>query len=103
MGKYYTKFKKLACPYYPDDNDNMDTGYIVESIGEKRVAEYLRISMLEVEELDLIEYLYFKRETFIYNCSQTDEGREYLRNAKRLEQTTPDRKKLREKLKKRAD
>lgn len=78
----------------------MDTGYIVESIGEKRVAEYLRISMLEVEELDLIEYLFFKREAFIYNCSQTEEGREYLRNAKRLEQTSPDRKKLREKFKK---
>lgn len=78
----------------------MDTGYIVESIGEKRVAEYLRISILEVDELDLIEYLFFKREAFIYNCSQTEEGREYLRNAKRLEQTSPDRKKLREKFKK---
>ena len=81
----------------------MDTGYIVESIGERRVAEYLRITMLEVEELDLIEYLFFLREAFIYNCSQTDEGREYLRNARRLEQTAPDRKKLREKYKKQAN
>lgn len=75
----------------------MDTGYIVESIGEKRVAEYLKISMLEVENLDYIEYLFFLREAVIYNCSQTDDGREYLRNAKRLEETSPDRKKLREK------
>ena len=75
----------------------MDTGYIVESIGEKRVAEYLKISMLEVEKLDYIEYLFFLREAVIYNCSQTDDGREYLRNAKRLEETSPDRKKLREK------
>ena len=81
----------------------MDTGYIVESIGEKRVAEYLRISMLEVEDLDLIEYLFFKREAFIYNCSQTEKGREYLRNANRLEKTSPDRQKIREKLKKRAN
>ena len=81
----------------------MHTGYIVESIGEKRVAEYLRISMLEVEELDFVKYLFFLREAFIYNCSQTDEGREYLKNAKRLEETTPDRIKLREKLKKRAN
>ena len=75
----------------------MDTGYIVESIGEKRVAEYLRISMLEVEELKYVEYLFFLREAVIYNCSQTEEGREYLRNANRLETTSPDRKKLREK------
>lgn len=53
------KIQKLKCPYYPDNDDNMDTGYIVESIGEKRVAEYLRISMLEVEELDFVKYLFF--------------------------------------------
>ena len=85
-------------PYYPsNDEDNMDTGYIVESLGEKRVAEYLGITMLEVGELNLIDYLFFLREAFIYNSSQTEEGREYLRNAKRLEQTSPDRKRLREK------
>lgn len=77
----------------------MDTGYIVESIGEKRVAEYLEISLLQVDKLDLIEYLFFLREAFIYNCSQSEEGREYLRNANRLEQTSPDRKKLRENFK----
>ena len=75
----------------------MDTGYIVESIGEKRVAEYLKISMLQVEELEYVEYLFFLFEAVIYNCSQTEEGREYLRNANRLETTSPDRKKLREK------
>lgn len=80
----------------------MDTGYIVESIGEKRVAEYLKIPILRVDELDLIEYLFFLREAFIYNCSQTEEGREYLRNANRLEQTSPDRKKLRENFKNQA-
>ncbi len=75
----------------------MDISYIVESIGEKSVAEYLKISMLEVEKLDYVKYLFFLREAFIYNCSLTDEGREYLRNAKRLEEISPDRKKLREK------
>lgn len=72
-------------------------GYIVETIGEKRVAEYLGITLLEVGELNFVDYLFFKREAVIYNCSQTEEGREYLRNAKRLEETSPDRKKLREK------
>lgn len=75
----------------------MDTGYIVETIGEKRVAEYLGISMIEVEELGFVDYLFYKRESIIYNFSQTEEGRDYLRNAKRLEETSPDREKLREK------
>ena len=77
----------------------MDIGYIIETIGEKRVAEYLRINMLEVDELGLVEYLFYLREAFIYNCSQTEDGREYLRNANRLEQTSPDRKKLRKEFK----
>lgn len=78
----------------------MDTGYIIESIAEKRVSEYLKISMLDVEELEYFEYLFFLREAFIYNCSQTDKGREYLRNAYRLEQTKPEKEKLRKKFKK---
>lgn len=75
----------------------MDTGYIVETITEKRVSEYLRISMREVEELEIFDFWFFLREAFIYNCSQTEKGREYLKNAHRLEEVNPDRKKLREK------
>ena len=48
----------------------------MESIEEKTIANYLNISVIEVQELDLVEYLFFLREAFIYNCSQTDEGRE---------------------------
>ena len=53
--------------------------------------------MLEVEQLDYIDYLQYRRDAFIYRMSQTDKGQEYLDNAYRLEQTKPDRKKLREK------
>lgn len=81
-------------PYYPNDDDNMDTGYIIETLKEKRIAEYLGITMFDVEELDIVEYLFYLREAFIYNSSQTEEGREYLRNAKRLEETSPDRQTL---------
>lgn len=81
----------------------MDTGYIVESIKEKRISEYLKIPVLEVDELDLVEYLFYLKEAVIYNCSQTEEGREYLRNAKRIEETEPDRQKLRKKFKNQAN
>ncbi|WP_286149576.1 MULTISPECIES: hypothetical protein [Bacillota] len=51
--------------------------------------------MLEIEEVDYIDYLILKRDAFIYKQSQTEHGREYLKNAYRLEQTSPDREGLR--------
>lgn len=60
------------------------------------VAEYTGLSMLEVENLDIVVYLTYRRDAFIYQMSQSDKGREYLSNAYRLEQTTPDRKSLRD-------
>lgn len=53
-----------------------------------------------MEELDYIEYLQYKRDAFILKMSQTEKGVKYLDNAWRLEQTTPDRESLRDKLKK---
>lgn len=52
--------------------------------------------MFKVEELDVVEFKFYLREAFIYNCSMTQEGIEYLTNAKRLETTEPDREKLRD-------
>jgi hypothetical protein len=59
------------------------------------VFEYTGLNMLEIEGLDYIDYLQLKRDAFIYKQSQTEHGREYLENAYRLEQTTPDREGLR--------
>ena len=53
--------------------------------------------MLEVEELDYLDYLMYRHDAFIYRLSQTEKGEEYLKNAWQLEQTKPDRKALREK------
>lgn len=53
--------------------------------------------MLQVEELDYIDYLIYRRDAFIWRMSQTEKGTEYLNNAYRLEQTEPDRKSLRDK------
>lgn len=60
------------------------------------VAKYTGLNMLEVENLDIVTYLSYRRDAFIYRMSQTEKGREYLSNAYRLEQTTPDRKSLRD-------
>ena len=53
--------------------------------------------MLQVEELDYIDYLIYRRDAFIYKYGQTEKGQEYLNNAWRLEQTKPDRDGLRQK------
>lgn len=53
--------------------------------------------MLEVEELDYLDYLIYRRDAFIWRMSQSEKGQEYLNNAWRLEQTEPDRESLRKK------
>ena len=53
--------------------------------------------MLEVEELDYLDYLLVRRDALINRMNQTEKGVEYLNNAYRLEQTEPDRDKLRKK------
>lgn len=53
--------------------------------------------MLEVEDLDIIDYLTYRRDAFIWRLEQSEEGQEYLENAWRMEQTEPDREGLRKK------
>lgn len=53
--------------------------------------------MLEIEDLDYLDYLILKRDAFIHLCSKTEKGQEYLDNAYRLELTEPDRESLRKK------
>jgi len=55
------------------------------------------LNFLEIEELPIDTYMLLMRDAFINNQSRTPEGREYLDNCWRIEQTEPDRKALREK------
>ena len=96
MGGWNSKHKKLRIPYYPT-NDSKENPYVIETASYKMVSNYLMISIFKVDTLDVIEFKYYLREAFIYNCSKTPEGLEYLINAKRLEQVEPDRASLRDK------
>lgn len=51
-----------------------------------------------IGNLDVFEYFSLLRDAVIYKLMQTEEGREYLDKCWVLEQTKPDRKRLREKL-----
>lgn len=54
-------------------------------------------------QLNYIEYLQYRRDAFINWLNQSETGREYLRNAWRMEQTEPDRAALRRKFGKREE
>lgn len=64
------------------------------------MAEYTGLNFFEVAELDYLQYLIWRRDAYIHRLSQSEAGQEYLDNAWRMEQTKPDRKALREKLRK---
>ena len=64
------------------------------------MADYTGLNFLEVEALDYLTYLTWRRDAFIHKMSQTEKGQEYLDNAWRMEQTKPDREALRKKLRK---
>lgn len=72
----------------------------MDSWYEHLVAEYTGLNFLEIEELDIIQYLTWRRDAFIYTMGQTEAGQEYLNNAWRMEQTKPDRTALRKKYRK---
>jgi hypothetical protein len=64
------------------------------------VAAYTGLNFHEVGALAYVQYLAYRRDAYIYYLDQTEEGREYLSNAWRMEQTKPDRPALREQLRK---
>ena len=45
-------------------------------------------------------YLYFMRQAYIYELMQTEDGKKHLDNCWRMQQTKPDRKKIREQINK---
>ncbi len=59
------------------------------------MSEYTGLTFLEVEQLDYLTFLTWRRDAFIHKMSQTEEGQKYLDNAWRMEQTQPDRAALR--------
>lgn len=62
------------------------------------VADYTGLNFHQVGELELIQYLTWRRDAYIYLLTRTEEGQEYLDNCWRMEQTDIDRVALRRKL-----
>ena len=84
---------KLALPFYPIDDEGL---FDIPTFWEHLVHEYTGLNVNQIEELEYIDYLQYKRDAFITRMNQTEEGREYLENAKTLAATKPDRDSLRQ-------
>lgn len=54
-------------------------------------ADWLRIPLVEVDELDYLYYLRVRRDAFVSRLEQSEAGREYLEKAWLLSRTEPDR------------
>jgi hypothetical protein len=61
------------------------------------VAGYTGLTFHQIQRLNYIEYLTYRRDALITWLNGSEEGKEYLRNAWRMEQTEPDRDALRRK------
>lgn len=86
-------------PYYPESSG--ERAFFRNSTQEvKTVSEYTGLNFLEVSDLELFDYWQYRRDAVIWNCGQTEEGREYLEKAyhymKNRNQDKADRKALAE-------
>lgn len=69
--------------------------YITTAWGHNLVAEYTGLNFLQIDQLDYGTYLLWRRDAYIASLNRTEEGRAYLDDCWRMEQTKPDRMKLR--------
>ena len=84
-------------PVEQDDGDGgRRHGYEVPTGDDHMVAEWANMTILQVGELPLFDYLRFRRDAFIYQMDSTEKGRAYLNDAWTFEQVEPDRQAARE-------
>lgn len=82
-----------------DDAETHSYEYTVITFWKQIVSEYTGLNFVQIGELNFLQYLEWRKDAYIRKLEQTETGREYLDNAWRMEQTEPDRKSLRQKLK----
>lgn len=81
---------ELTLPYYKTEKSPNDVKYTIYTNLDKLAADYANISLYEIDNIPITEYWLILRDAFIHALSQTEKGREYLKNAYRLTQTEAD-------------
>ena len=76
-------------------SDGEGIPYDVETYWRHLICTYTGLNFNEIGQVNYVVYLQYRRDAFIQRCSATKEGRDYLHDCWRMEQTKPDRTKLR--------
>ena len=86
-------------PYYAGhkEDEKNKVYYKPKTEGEHLVIRYTGLNLIQIDDMDMDEYLFYLREAFIHYMNQTEEGRKYLKECYISTQTEPDRKALRAK------
>lgn len=70
--------------------------YETSTAWEKLTCDYCGCSIVDVGSLRVVDYFALRRDAFIHLCQASQEGRDYLANARRLTATEMDCSGLRE-------
>ena len=94
MGSGGEKDKKLTVPSCPDTQEE-EGHYEISTLEEKIVRDYTGYDFERIGSLTVFEFWLYLRDAVIYNCQQTDKGKEYLDQCWAAEQENPNRQALR--------
>lgn len=76
-------------PYFPEKGRK--AFFRNTSQEEKTVSNYTGIDFIRLGELGIFDFWRYLHDAVIWNCSQTEKGEEYLRNAYNYAQKKADR------------
>ncbi|MEF9952639.1 MAG: hypothetical protein RSA01_00500 [Clostridium sp.] len=80
--------------YFPTEEWESTIGSI--TTGEiKAISDYTGLNFNEVKSLSYVEYLLYRREAWVFNLKQSEQGREFLKSLYRFSQTKADIKAIR--------
>lgn len=77
-------------PFYPDSDPDEGLPYEIEMYWEHVIADYLGMTVADVLEFDVVDFLALRREAFIAEMSKSKDGRAYLQNCKLYESEDAD-------------
>lgn len=84
-------------PPVPDEGDDEAAiRYVPDTGDEHMVAHWANVPITEVSGMPVLDYFRYRRDVFIFNMNQSEEGRKKLEKAWSLSQEKPDRQAARE-------
>lgn len=87
---------KYTLPYFPsEESEEEGYSYEVYTGSDKIVADYAKLSIIEVNNLNYVDFLILRKDAYINKMSQTEKGRDYLEQCYCFESEKPDRAALR--------